>query len=103
VEDIMGAKNVKETRVCKLGFELAMEIFEVTKTFPKEEKYSMNIDLNLNQSPFNQGLAHELPIAYCLLPIPGRNFSPHEKKSIICPDLHPPIVIKLLSHSSFKT
>ena len=39
--DVMAAKNVKETRVYKLAFELAMEIFEVTKTFPKEEKYSL--------------------------------------------------------------
>jgi four helix bundle protein len=37
----MPAKNVKETRVYKLAFELAMEIFEVTKGFPKEEKYSL--------------------------------------------------------------
>ncbi len=37
----MATKNVKETRVYKLAFELAMEIFEVTKTFPKEERYSL--------------------------------------------------------------
>jgi len=37
----MPSKNVKETKVYKLAFELAMEIFEVTKTFPKEEKYSL--------------------------------------------------------------
>jgi len=37
----MPAKNVKESRVYKLAFELAMEIFEVTKDFPKEEKYSL--------------------------------------------------------------
>ena len=37
----MASKNVKETRVYKLAFELAMEIFEITKTFPKEEKYSL--------------------------------------------------------------
>ena len=37
----MPAKNVKETRVYKLAFELAMEIFELTKEFPKEEKYSL--------------------------------------------------------------
>jgi len=37
----MPAKNAKETRVYKLAFELAMEIFEVTKDFPKEEKYSL--------------------------------------------------------------
>jgi hypothetical protein len=32
----MPAKNVKEARVYKLAFELAMEIFELTKEFPKE-------------------------------------------------------------------
>jgi four helix bundle protein len=37
----MSAKNVKETKVYKLGFELAMEIFEITKSFPREEKYSL--------------------------------------------------------------
>src|SRR5690348_9261415 len=37
----MGARNVKETRVYKLAFELAMDIFEVTKLFPKEETYSL--------------------------------------------------------------
>ena len=37
----MPAKNVKETRVYKLAFELAIEIFEITKEFPKEEKYSL--------------------------------------------------------------
>jgi len=37
----MGAKNVKETRVYKLAFELATEIFEITKKFPKEETYSL--------------------------------------------------------------
>ena len=37
----MSTRNVKETRVYKLAFELTMEIFEVTKNFPKEEKYSL--------------------------------------------------------------
>src|SRR5689334_940621 len=37
----MAVKNVKETRVYKLAFELAMEIFEITKRFPKEERYSL--------------------------------------------------------------
>ena len=37
----MAAKNVKGTKVYKLAFELAMEIFEITKSFPKEEKYSL--------------------------------------------------------------
>jgi four helix bundle protein len=37
----MAAINVKETKVYKLAFELAMEIFEVSKSFPKEETYSL--------------------------------------------------------------
>ena len=37
----MGAKSVKDTKVYKLAFELAMEIFEISKSFPKEEIYSL--------------------------------------------------------------
>jgi len=37
----MAAINVKETRVYQLAFELAMEIFEISKSFPKEETYSL--------------------------------------------------------------
>jgi four helix bundle protein len=37
----MPAKDVKETRLYQLAFALAMEIFEETKCFPKEEKYSL--------------------------------------------------------------
>ena len=37
----MAAKSVKETTVYKKGFELAMEIFQVSKSFPKEETYSL--------------------------------------------------------------
>jgi four helix bundle protein len=37
----MGARNVRDTKVYKLAFELAMEIFEISKTFPPEEKFSL--------------------------------------------------------------
>ena len=37
----MAAKNFKETKVYKLAYEQAMEIFELTKLFPKEEKFSL--------------------------------------------------------------
>jgi four helix bundle protein len=37
----MAAKDVRDTRVYKLGFAQAMEIFEITKKFPKEETYSL--------------------------------------------------------------
>jgi four helix bundle protein len=37
----MGVKSYKETRVYKPAFEVAMEIFELSKSFPKEETYSL--------------------------------------------------------------
>jgi len=37
----MSAKSVKDTKVFKLAFEQAMEIFEISKGFPKEETYSL--------------------------------------------------------------
>jgi four helix bundle protein len=37
----MAAKSVKETTVYRKAFVLAMEIFEISKQFPPEEKYSL--------------------------------------------------------------
>jgi four helix bundle protein len=37
----MAAISVKQTRVFKLAFELAMDVFDITKKFPKEETYSL--------------------------------------------------------------
>ena len=37
----MAAISVKETKVYKLAFELAMEIFDISKKFPREETYSL--------------------------------------------------------------
>ncbi len=37
----MAAKRVQDTKVYQLAFELAMEIFEVSKKFSAEEKYSL--------------------------------------------------------------
>jgi len=37
----MGVINFKETSVYKKAFLLSMEIFGITKSFPKEEKYSL--------------------------------------------------------------
>jgi four helix bundle protein len=34
-------ESAKDLRVYKLGYELAMEIFELTKKFPSEEKYAL--------------------------------------------------------------
>ena len=37
----MASKNYKETKVYKLAFEQAMDIFETSKKFSKEETYSL--------------------------------------------------------------
>ena len=37
----MSIKSVKDLGVYRLAFELAMKVFELTKKFPKEEKYSL--------------------------------------------------------------
>lgn len=34
-------KGYKDLKVYELAYKLAMEIFEIAKTFPKEEKYSL--------------------------------------------------------------
>ena len=34
-------KNARDLEVYKLAFETAMEIFQITKEFPQEEKYSL--------------------------------------------------------------
>jgi four helix bundle protein len=37
----MAAIHIRETKVYKLGFDLAMRIYEISKLFPKEERYSL--------------------------------------------------------------
>ena len=37
----MGIRSVKDLNVYNLAFELAMEIFKLTLSFPKEERYSL--------------------------------------------------------------
>jgi four helix bundle protein len=37
----MSYKKINETKVYKLAFELAMNIYEISQRFPKEEKYSL--------------------------------------------------------------
>jgi len=37
----MAVTNFREARAYKLAYELAMEIFEISKSYPKEERYSL--------------------------------------------------------------
>lgn len=38
----MKIRSHRELDVYKMSFEVSMKIFELTKTFPKEEKYSLS-------------------------------------------------------------
>jgi four helix bundle protein len=37
----MNYRGYKDLKVFQLSYKLAMDIFQITKTFPKEEKYSL--------------------------------------------------------------
>ena len=41
MSDSIRIESAKDLRVYKLGYELAMEVFELSKTFPSEEKYAL--------------------------------------------------------------
>lgn len=53
----MGVIDFKLTKVYKLAFEQAMDVFEVTKTFPKEEKYSLTDQVRRCSRSVNANLA----------------------------------------------
>jgi hypothetical protein len=62
----MGAKNFKETRVYRLAFKQAMELFEVSKSFPKEET-PLQIRSKDRQGVFAPTLARPIAKKYILL------------------------------------
>jgi len=37
----MAYNKINDTKIYKLAFELAMKIFEISKRFPKEERYAL--------------------------------------------------------------
>jgi four helix bundle protein len=37
----MASKNFKQTKVYKFAFEQAMDIYEISKSFPKEETFAL--------------------------------------------------------------
>lgn len=49
--------NFKDLIVFKKSFELAMEIFELTKTFPKEEKYSLTDQIRRSSRSVSTNIA----------------------------------------------
>ena len=53
----MSAKYFKETTVYKKSFSIAMEIFEISKSFPKEEKYSFTDQVRRSSRSVSVNLA----------------------------------------------
>jgi four helix bundle protein len=53
----MGVLNYKLTKVYQLAFEQAMEIFEITKSFPKEEKYSLTDQIRRSSRSVSANIA----------------------------------------------
>ncbi len=52
----MGVLNFKTTKVYKLAFEQAMEVFEMTNSFPKEEKYSLTDQVRRSSRSVNTNI-----------------------------------------------
>jgi len=50
-------KGYKDLKVYKLAYELAMEIFKITKSFPKEEKYSLTDQIRRSSRSVTSNLA----------------------------------------------
>jgi len=46
-------KDVKDLKVYNLSYKLAMEIFNITKNFPKEETYSLTINSKNSTNTMN--------------------------------------------------
>ena len=45
-------ESAKDLRVYKLAYQLAMEVFELTKKFPSEEKYALTSQIRRSSRSF---------------------------------------------------
>ena len=59
----MSIKSVRDLDVCRLAFELAVKVFELTKKFPKEETRGW-LDFSLGCGYINQDEHDSLDIKY---------------------------------------
>lgn len=59
--------SFKDLTVYKKAFELVMMIFNLSKSFPKEEKYSLTVQNRRCSRSVCSTIAEALPIAYLLL------------------------------------
>lgn len=53
----MKYKGYKDLKVYKLAYKLAMEIFQITRSFPKEEKYSLTDQITRSSRSVTSNLA----------------------------------------------
>ncbi|MCK4252784.1 four helix bundle protein [candidate division WOR-3 bacterium] len=53
----MKYKGYKDLKVYNLAYKLAMEIFEITKSYPKEEKYSLTDQITRSSRSVTSNLA----------------------------------------------
>ena len=53
----MKYKVYKDLKVYKLAYKLAMEIFQITRSFPKEEKYSLTDQITRSSRSVTSNLA----------------------------------------------
>ena len=64
-------KSVKDLKVYQMAYKLAMEIFEITKKFPKEETYSLTDQIRRSSRSvamnIREGYARDM--SKCLLDI----------------------------------
>ena len=62
----MGVKNYKETKVYKLSFEQAMDVFETSKLFPREEIYSLTDQVRRSSRSVCANLGESFIIKKCI-------------------------------------
>jgi four helix bundle protein len=53
----MKYRGYKDLKVYQLAYKLAMEIFQLTKSFPKEEKYSLSDQINRSSRSVTSNIA----------------------------------------------
>ena len=52
-----GYRGYRDLRVYQMGYQLALDIYQVTKTFPKEEKYSLTDQIRRSSRSIPANLA----------------------------------------------
>ena len=62
----MKIRSHKDLDVYRIAFEASMEIFELTKSFPKDEKYSLTDQIRRSSRSVCANLAEVYPVTQCI-------------------------------------